>query len=80
MTKLNQRFLGVQKVGESSEYEHIIRTNDKSDREDEVRKLAKAGLSSRKIGKQLNISHTQVQRIIKEFAGQNGGTCSSVKV
>ncbi len=75
LEKMDQGFLGIQKVGESSEYEHIIKHNNKSDRKDEVKKLAKAGLSSRKIGEKLNMSHTQVQRMQKRRA--NGGTCSS---
>jgi len=73
LTKLDQGFLGFRKEGESFEYEHLVKKNDKTDRDSEILKMSKAGLSSRKIGDQLNMSHTHVQRIIKEKKGSGEG-------
>jgi len=59
-------FLGFSKEEEGSEYEHIFKGDNKKDRNKQVSKLKKAGLSSRQIGEEMNMSHTQIQRIIKE--------------
>ncbi len=78
--KTDKGFLGFVKEGESEEYAHILKSNKKLLQKEEVKTMHEEGMSSRKIGEKLKLSHTHVLRIIKGFTGQNGGTSSSAKV
>ena len=78
LERIREGFLGFTKQGEEPEYDHIVRSSNKTERDTEIRRLDSEGLSQRKIGERFGISHTHVNRILKKPDGSiQDGTCSS---
>lgn len=61
-----ENFLMFEKIGTGTEEEHLKVQSEKDtkSRNSKIIELYKSGLSKRKIGEELNVSHTQIGRII----------------
>lgn len=60
-------FLSLVKIGESPEEEHLTSSpKQKEERNQKILDLHKQGSTSRKIGEEVGLSHTHIQRIIKK--------------
>ncbi len=76
--KTRKGFLGLTKEGVEPEYNHLVKSSNRVDRDSEIQQLNSEGLAGREIGKKFGISHTQVRRILKKAdASSQSGTCST---
>ena len=76
--KTREGFLGLTSEGEEPEYNHIVKSSNRADRDTEIQQLYSEGLSGRKISEKIGISHTQVRRILKKTDDSSqSGTCST---